>query len=102
MPNPMAPSPTNPILLSSGIKRLWQPAETFFGSICRAIFATDPTLILQRIDGAEQMGKIDFAHVRLPAIGDSRKLEMPDFWEKFLSATRQIATHNLCVIPIKL
>src|ERR1700733_12833122 len=98
----MAPSPTNPTLFALGIRGFRKPSKTFFGSAFRPIFASDPSVVMKRVDEMEQIREIHFAGVRLGSIWNSRQLKVPDFGKEFLRAPRQVAAHDLGVIPVKL
>ena len=50
----------------------------------------------------EQVRKIHFAQVRFGSIWNSGQLEVPDLRKIFFRSARQIAAHDLSMIPIEL
>src|ERR1700751_5393635 len=102
MPIPMAPSPTNPTLFGLGISGFCKPAQTLFSSAFGAIFASEPSVVMKGVDQLKEVSVINLPDVRFAPIRDTCDLEVPDFREIFFCSAREIAAHDLGVIPIEL
>src|ERR1700736_1096410 len=98
----MAPRPTNPTLFGLGIRCFRKPFQTGVGSAFQAILAPDPSVVLKYSNKTEEVLIIYFAQVRLGSIWNSGHLGVPDFRKVFLRSTREIAAHDLRMIPIEL
>src|SRR3954447_313738 len=103
----MVPSPIKPMSImstvSSGLESLrGVPGQAFQRRSARLVFATDPAAIADRVEMAEQEGKVDLAGAGLVTTWIVGELDVRDLRQIFLHGTGEIALHDLHVIDVVL
>src|SRR5512135_1873369 len=74
--------------------------EAFASDSDGLIFATYPTCIAGLIDGAQQVGEIDFTGTRLMPSGIIRQLDVTYLAQFIQNGGREVAFHHLHMIDV--
>src|SRR5436190_3313813 len=78
------------------------PREAFDGVALRLVFATDPAVVADRVDEAEQEAVIDLARAGLVAAQVVGELHVGDLRQMRLDGVRELALHALHTIDVVL
>src|SRR5476649_2350788 len=83
-----------------------EPAQAVGGTSARPIFTADPSAIAERIDEIEKVRIVDFARIRLVAVGNACNLNMADARVAPFHVTAkldgQVAFDDLAVVTVEL